>query len=208
MSENTMVRYERYLYKPEILTAILDLCDIVHVGFQDVNNAYILPMCFAYEATEESLNIFIHTSKEGYKMKLIERNPRVCCSFAEWRSFPDRPYRNHIHDFRSVVAFGEMHLIDPVTEAEYVERGMKALLAKSNRTECHNPKGMGSVNMYVVTCKWENVTGKSEIPVRTPEDVPFVDFYNVESNDEPYYDEDLYRSQPEKIQSTEYLGLA
>lgn len=48
-----MVRYDRYVYEPEIITAILDICPIVLVGFQDKNNAYVLPLNYGYAVTEE-----------------------------------------------------------------------------------------------------------------------------------------------------------
>ena len=201
-----MVRYERYLEDPAVLAAILDLCDIVHVGFQDRRNAYVLPMCFGYQAAPEALRIFLHTSNEGYKLRLIEQNPRVCCSFAQWRNFPERPYRDHVHDFRSVVAFGEMRLIDPVREAAYRDEAMWALFRKTRRHDCKNPKGMAAVNMYVVECLWEDVTGKSEFPVRGPEDVPFADFDRAPPDDRPFDDRDLYETRRDRIRSGRYLG--
>ena len=76
-----MVRYERYVYEPQLITAILDQCEIVSVGFQDKKNAYVVPMNYGYRSTEDRLRLYVHTGKTGYKLKLIEENNRVCCSF-------------------------------------------------------------------------------------------------------------------------------
>lgn len=201
-----MVRYERYVYEPELISAILDMCPVVHVGFQDMNNAYVVPMNYGYAATKDKLLIFVHTGKEGYKLRLIEKNPVVCCSFSAWMNFPDHPYKGHVHDFRSVMAFGKIRMIDLATEPQACREALQALFRKTHRTGCKNPKGMKAINMYVIECDWADVSGKSEIPLRKPEDAPFVDVYNVPQDDTPYEDSDLYELREDKIRNRRYLG--
>ena len=202
-----MVRYERYVYDHDIITGILEMCDVVHVGFQDKNNAYVVPMNYGYEATDDKLLIFVHSSKEGYKLKLIENNPNVCLSFAAWKNFPDRPYKGHLHDSRSVMAFGKIRLVDFEKEPEYCKCALQALFKRTNRAGCQNPKGLKAVNMYVMECNWEDVSGKTETPVRKPEDVPFVDVYNVPEDSEPYDESDLYVTREDKIRNKNFLGF-
>lgn len=201
-----MVRYDRYVYEPEIITAILDICPIVHVGFQDKNNAYVLPLNYGYTATEEKLLIFVHTAKEGYKLKLIEKNPLVCCTFSAWMNFPDRPYKGHVHDFRSVMAFGKIRLLDLESEAQYCRNALEELLKKNHRTGCKNPKGINAVNMYVIECDWSDVSGKTETPVRTAEDVPFADVYSALEDREPYEESDLFETRQNKVRNRRCLG--
>lgn len=202
-----MVRYERYVYDHDIITAILDLCEIVHVGFMDKNNAYVVPMNYGYGVTKDKLLIFVHTGKEGYKLKLIKNNPNVCLSFAAWRNYPDHPYKRHVHDFRSVMAFGKIHMIELDKEPEYCKTALQALFKKTHRSGCKNPKGIKAINMYVIECNWEDVSGKTEIPVRRPEDVPFVDVYNVPEDNEPYDDTDLYLTREDNIKNKNFLGF-
>jgi len=61
--------------------------------------------------------------------------------------------------------------------------------------------------MYVIECNWEDVSGKTEIPVRRPEDVPFVDVYNVPEDNEPYDDTDLYLTREDNIKNKNFLGF-
>ena len=201
-----MVRYDRYVYDHDIITAILELCDIVTVGFQDRKCPYLIPMNFGYDVTEKKLLIFVHCAKEGYKLKLIKNNPTVCLSFSAWRNFPDRPYKGHVHDFRSVMAFGEIRLVDLETEPEYFKNALQALFRKNRRTGCKNPKEIEAINMYVIECNWEDVSGKTETPVRKPEDVPFVDVYNVPEDNELYDISDLFRAREDKIRNKKFLG--
>lgn len=201
-----MVRYDRYVYEPELITAILDICEVVHLGLMDKENAYVVPMNYGYAATKKKLLIFVHSGKAGYKLKLIEKNPKVCCTFSAWLNHPDRPYKGHVHNFRSVMAFGTMRLIDLETEPDYCKEALQALFKKTNRTGCKNPKGLGAVNMYVIECDWADVSGKTETPVRKPEDVPFVDVYNVPEDNEPYEDSDLFETRKDQIRSRRFLG--
>lgn len=201
-----MVRSDRYVYDKDIITAILDICPIVTVGYQDKECPYVIPSNYGYATTKDKLLIFIHTAKEGYKLKLIEKNPLVCLSFSAWINFPNKPYKGHVHDFRSVMAFGKIRLVDLKTEPDYCKEALKALFLKNHRTGCKNPKGIKAINMYVVECDWEDVSGKTETPVRKPEDVPFVDVYNVPEDNEPFDISDLLIERKDIIRNKKYLG--
>ena len=201
-----MVRYERYVYEPEIIAAILELCPVVHIGFQDRDNAYVVPMNYGYTAGDK-LRIYVHTAKEGYKLRLIERNPVVCCSFAAWRNFPDHPYKDSVHDFRSVMAFGEMRRLDPAAEPQACREAMQALFRHTGRTRCLNPKGVQAIHLFVIQCDWADVSGKTESPVRRPEDVPFPDVRNLPPDDTPYDDSDLCLLREDRIRNRRHLGF-
>lgn len=201
-----MIRYEQLVYDPAIITAILEQCDIVHIGFQDRQTAYVVPMCYGFSADEAGLSIFIHTAKEGYTRKLLARGPIVCCSFAAWRNFPDRPYKGHVHDYRSVMAFGKIRRLDLEREPEACEAALQALFCKTHRVDCKNPKGIAGMDLYAIECDWQDVSGKTETPVRRPEDVPFPDVYRLPEDHEPYDVSDLLAERPNEILNKRYLG--
>lgn len=201
-----MLRHEQFVYEPAIITAILDQCEIVHIGFQDLRNAYVVPMCYGYAATKDKLLIFIHTGKEGYTVKLLEKEPVVCCSFAAWRNFPDRPYKGHVHDYRSVMAFGKARKLDLDTEPSRCDAALQALFQRTHRVDCKNPKGIAGMYLYAIECDWQDVSGKTETPVRCPEDVPFVDVYAVPEDQTPYDISDLLAQRPNQVHNKRYLG--
>ena len=201
-----MLRYEQLVYDHAVITAILDLCDIVHIGFQDKQTAYVVPMCYGWAADDRRLSIFIHTAKEGYTRMLLESEPVVCCSFAAWRNFPDRPYKGHVHDYRSVMAFGRARYLGPEREPEACAAALQALFRKTRGVDCKNPKGIAGMDMYAIECDWQDVSGKTETPVRRPEDVPFPDVYGLPEDHEPYDVGDLLAERPNEIRNKRYLG--
>ena len=56
-------------------------------------------------------------------------------------------------------------------------------------------------------CDWEDVSGKTESPVRNANDVPFVDVYNVPEDNEPYDSSDLFTDREDKIRNRRFLGF-
>ena len=56
---------------------------------------------------------------------------------------------------------------------------MQALFRHTGRTRCLNPKGVQAIHLFVIQCDWADVSGKTESPVRRPEDVPFPDVRNL-----------------------------
>lgn len=201
-----MVRYDRYVYDHDVIAAILELCDVVHVGFQDKDNAYVVPMNYGYEVTKDKLLIYVHSSKEGYKQKLIARNPRVCLSFAAWINYPDRPYKGQYHDFRSVMAFGILRKLDLASDTEACKNAMQAIFKKTRRVGCKNPKGVGAIDLFVIECSWDDVSGKAECPVRTPADVPMADPYHLPEDLTPYDNSDLLVTRENKVKNRSFLG--
>lgn len=60
--------------------------------------------------------------------------------------------------------------------------------------------------MYVIECDWEDVPGKTETPVRKPEDVPFVDVYSVPEDKEPFDISRLPRDREDRVRNKKCLG--
>ena len=55
-----MRRFESQVWDREIIRAILDQIQIVHVGINDGDYPYVVPMNFGYEMTEDRLLIYLH----------------------------------------------------------------------------------------------------------------------------------------------------
>ena len=202
-----MDRYDRYVYDHDIITAILDMCPVMYRGLQDKNNAYVIPMNYGYLKTEDKLILIIHTPNDcGYKRRLIENNPVACCTFAAWANHPDRPYKGLYHDYRSVMAFGKMRKINYRDPNEPCRDAMKALFANNHRTRCVDPGTMVRIDLYAIECDWEDVSAKTESPVRSVEDVPFVDWYNVPEDNERYDISDLKAEREDRVKNRRYLG--
>ena len=64
-----MYHAEREIRDKKIIKAILDMCDVINIGFFDDEYPYVLPVNFGYEF-EDNLVFYMHHAVEGYKNKL------------------------------------------------------------------------------------------------------------------------------------------
>lgn len=51
-------------------------------------------------------------ARRGYKPDLMRKDARCTLQFHAFRDFPDRPYKDHKHDCRSVTAKGTIEILD------------------------------------------------------------------------------------------------
>ncbi len=192
MSRIPMRRYEKLIKDPAIIAAILDMCNTVYVGMFDAEYPYVLPLNFAYEISEQKLYIYLHGAREGHKIELWNKNPKVSATFSVFFNYPDRPYKDTIHDFRSVMARGILSRIDKKTDPDRYRRAFRSILQQNERElNDFSARHASFMDIYMIECPWDYVTGKSEHPVRSVADVPFPDVYDLPVNEEPHDKTDL-----------------
>jgi len=184
-----MIRFEREVKEPELIAAILDEIQILNLGINDKDGIpYVLPISYGYEMNDQHLIVYTHFSKVGKKIDLLKDDNRVGLSFSIFNDFPDRKYKGHYHDYRSVIAKGTMKLINYKDDPQLWEKGYN-LLYTCNHREIKPLKERKTIpNMYigVITCDIKDVTAKSEFPLRTVEDVPFIDVYSMPVDETPF----------------------
>ena len=74
-----MIRYDREVKELELICAMLDLMNTVHLGMIDEDGyPYVVPLNFGYEIKDNKLCIYTHFSKRGHKLELLRKNPKVC----------------------------------------------------------------------------------------------------------------------------------
>lgn len=196
-----MLRFEREVYDKELIAAMLDEMMIVSVGVNDEDGfPYVVPLSFGYEMKEDELVVYTHFTKRGKKVSLFERDPRVCLSFSIFNDFPDRKYKGHYHDYRSVIAKGEMKMLEYEEDPETWEKGYNLLYTCNHRDikPLSERKTVPNIYIGVITCKLENVTAKSEFPIRTKEDVPFINVYEKEIDETPFDISDIIQDRKER----------
>ena len=168
-----MLRFEREVYQPHLIKAMLDEMMIVNVGINDEDGVpYVVPLSFGFEMTDENLN-----------------------------DFPDRKYKGHVHDFRSVIAKGTIRLLNYDDDPVLWEKGYNLLYTCNNREIKPLSSRKTVPNMYigVITCPLSQVTAKSEFPIRTVEDVPFINVYEMEDDDTPFDLSDIIQDRRERM---------
>jgi len=167
-----MYHADREIHDKEIIKAILDMCDVINIGFFDDEYPYVLPVNFGYEY-EESLIFYMHHAIEGYKNKLITNNPKVCVTTHKFIDHTYNDYDNSGHDYRSVMAFGEISFIS--RETPDYKRAWEMLCKCNDRPSV--PENVFNPNFKVlmskIVCRPENVIGKAQRHISSVEEVPF-----------------------------------
>lgn len=72
-----MRRTDREVTDFNRMLAILQKCDCCRIGFKEKEGAYIVPLNFGFEATEQKLVLYFHGAKAGKKAELIAKEPIV-----------------------------------------------------------------------------------------------------------------------------------
>lgn len=159
----------------DFIEEMLGLFDTCHVGmFDDDGYPYVVPMNFGYERTDTSFIFYFHFAKQGHKVDLFKANPKVCLNMSAFQDFPEDRLNGHKHDYRSVIAKGEMRLIEQDEEELYLHAHEVLMVTNGRPFDKEARRGkMPPLYIGIVECPFENVRAKSEFPIETIEDVHF-----------------------------------
>lgn len=197
-----MLHFEREVVDPKLIDAILAYIPHVNLGLNDTDGfPYVVPLNFGHEMTEDKLYIYIHFMKRGHKLDLMKNDNRVCCTFSIFNDFPDHPYKNHLHDYRSVIAKGTIRIVDGKEDYETFKKGYNLLYTCNHREikPLENRPQLPPMYIGEIVCDLKDVTAKSEFPIRTVEDVPFIDVYNVPEDNTPFNISDIIKDRKERM---------
>jgi len=78
------------------------------------NEPYIVTLSYGFDNLNNSL--YFHTAKQGLKLDFIKQNPYVCGTVIE-----DKGYKINqcSHAYRTIVFWGDMHLIEDLEEKKH-----------------------------------------------------------------------------------------
>ncbi|MCI9666163.1 MAG: hypothetical protein HFF13_02735 [Angelakisella sp.] len=188
-----MRKFESQVHDRGMIAAMLEMIPIVHVGLHDGDWPYVVPMSFGYEVTEEALRVYLHCAREGHKVELWRKDPRVSLTFSIFQNRPNQPYRGSIHDYRSVMANGVIRQLERGKSGGLHGRGVQAILRHNGRRPNQfSVPHYQFMDVYLVECRWENVTAKSEEPMESLADVPFPTPEELRGSTKPPYDYDAF----------------
>jgi len=121
-----MRRKERSITDPAALAAILDKAHVLRLAMCDGERPYLLPLNFGYSEGR----IYIHCAREGRKLDLLRRNPRVCfeASVDMELAVPDDPKNacGYTMHYRCVIGEGRATVLE---DPEEVRHGLEAVMA-------------------------------------------------------------------------------
>lgn len=107
-----MRRKDKEITDPEIIRSILEQAEICRLGLVDKDEAYIVPVNFAYH----NHHIYFHTARNGRKMELLKANPKISFELESHASIVSGPNPcDWTARYRSVMGKG-IAVIDENTE--------------------------------------------------------------------------------------------
>ena len=167
-----MRRKDREITDRALIAGMLDMAEILHIAVKNEPFPYVVPVNFGYEWRADELAFFFHSAGAGLKLDLLRKDPRVAVNAAVFVSYAGKPYRGHLHDYRSVTAFGTAEELPPGSEAFL--HAHEKLLAHNRRTmQPEDIPVMKQLTLWQIRCRAENVTGKAEIVPRSAAELPF-----------------------------------
>jgi nitroimidazol reductase NimA-like FMN-containing flavoprotein (pyridoxamine 5'-phosphate oxidase superfamily) len=72
-------RNGKEIRNPADIEAVIRRAMVIRLGFADDGSPYVVPVCFGYEPGI----IWVHSAREGRKIGILKKNPRVCFEIDE-----------------------------------------------------------------------------------------------------------------------------
>ena len=107
-----MRRSDREVTDPKQIRDIIDHCTCCRLGFWDGQEVYILPLNFGYEEADGKRVFYFHSAKEGRKIDLIAKAPRVGFELdTNYKLNEAETACGHSARFQSVIGTGVLRLL-------------------------------------------------------------------------------------------------
>ena len=167
-----MRRKDREIMDRAMISGMLDMAEVLHIAVKNEPFPYIVPVNFGYEWSADELVFYFHSAKEGLKLTLLRADPHVAVNATGFVSYAEKPYRGHLHDYRSVTAFGIAAELSQ-DSSEFLHAHDKLLEHNHRRMQPEDLPVMSQLSIWQIRCKAEDVTGKAEIVPKTTKEIPF-----------------------------------
>jgi len=157
MQNTPMRKANREVQNPRELEQILEHCDACRIAFFDEDYPYIVPLSFGYSLAEQ-LTLYFHCAKDGKKLDLLRKNPKVCfqmdCSheLKEGNAACD-----YSMNYESIIGWGEISIEEDEQEKR---RGLDCLMRHYGRETQPNYKPEVLAMTAVLKLTVSHFTGK------------------------------------------------
>lgn len=113
-----MRRKDREVTDQRTIRTILDRCKTCRVAMGDGEELYLVPLSYGYTLEDGTLTLWFHSAREGRKLDLLRRDPRVCFEISREGEplFSENPCNSN-YRFSSLIGWGEVTFVDDPAEA-------------------------------------------------------------------------------------------
>lgn len=113
-----MRRTDREVTDNRQIQSIIEQAKVVHIGMIDNDRPYVVPMQYGFVFADGQLTLYVHCAKEGRKLDIIKKNPRVFIELeteAAIISGGDIPCK-YGSEYASVMGDGTVVVVEDVAE--------------------------------------------------------------------------------------------
>lgn len=154
-----MRRKDRQVTDWQEICAILDACQVLHLGLQGADGPYVVPLSFGWEEQAGRIVLYFHGASAGKKAALLEAQPLVCIECA--RFFQYIQVKGGVTvAYESVIGFGRAVLCQGAEAAH----GLQLLLAHCGMDSAlaDGCAHMAATKVYAVAL--DEITAKRSAP--------------------------------------------
>ncbi|KKH50395.1 pyridoxamine 5'-phosphate oxidase family protein [Methanosarcina sp. 1.H.A.2.2] len=104
---------QKLIRDPQKIEEILSIAKFLRLALSDAETPYIVSMAFGYKDNA----IYLHSSREGRKIDVLKRNPRVCfeADIETEVLTDDDPCKYNVR-YRSVIGHGQAKFLEDYNE--------------------------------------------------------------------------------------------
>ncbi len=128
-----MRRQDRLVADPDELRQILDECHICRIATMDEEGLYIVPMNFGYIYENGQLALFIHSARDGRKVRAFRKNPQIAFEMDTGHELVEgRIACQYSYRYKSIIGNSSIHeLVDNIEKTKALNAMMGHLTGKA-----------------------------------------------------------------------------
>ncbi|UTC48533.1 pyridoxamine 5'-phosphate oxidase family protein [Treponema vincentii] len=157
-----MRRTDREVTDNRQIQSIIEQAKVVHIGMIDNDHPYVVPMQYGFVFADGQLTLYVHCAKEGRKLDIIKKNPRVFIELeteAAIISGGDIPCK-YGSEYASVMGDGTVVVVEDVAEKIF---GLQLLMKTQTGRDFDISEQM-TKSVTVLRIDVPHVTAKSRTP--------------------------------------------
>lgn len=127
----TMIHHPVFIHDAERIEKMLINCEVMHLALRDGEYNYVVPMNYGVVREGDTFTIYMHSTGDGRKLKLIRADGRAGFEASCFEEYPSKKIHCSM-SYESVAGNGMIYEIDPGEEC----------VAALNAVLCHYGKPM------------------------------------------------------------------
>lgn len=149
-----MRRHKQEITDNEIIEEILHKALVCRIGLAEDNMPYVVPVCFGFKDG----SIYVHSSRHGRKMEIIERNNNVCFEVdVDVKTVPADTACKWTLQYRSVIGFGKAEVVRDEDERIHA---LNVIMEHYSGRSSHQYEAGPLEHAAIIKIHIESMTGK------------------------------------------------